>query len=197
MRAVSTFAAALALAFSGLAAGAAAAADASPTFASFKQLCLAPQAHAAQVLALADGAGWSPGPEGMAASEQFKSMTAFGVRTRTDGTAQNVLITGSGPVGDFSGLKVSADLCLLAAKGVDGAAIAAEVGAWVGVPSDPKRTKPGDVTYSFTEDARGRVAVIDPSDAEAKALVRSGTVHLVIIQFADDHAMVGYFTPRL
>jgi hypothetical protein len=181
----------------GLAAGAACAADASGTFAAFQQLCLAPHAHAAQILAQADAAGWTPGPDSMAAAPQFKAMTEFGVRTRAAGAVQDFLIAGSGPIGEFNGLKVSADLCLLAAKGVDGAAIAAEVGAWVGVPPDPKRTQPGDVTYSFTEDAHGRVAVINPTDEEAKALVKAGKVHLVIVQFADDHAMVGYFTPRL
>ncbi len=167
------------------------------TFATFQQFCVAPHGHAAQILAQADAAGWTPGPASMTAAPQFKSMTEVGVRTKTDAGAQALLVAGSGPIGEFSGLAVSADLCVLTVKGIDGPAVAADVGAWVGVPPDPKRTKPGDVTYSFTEDVHGRVAVIDPSDEEAKALVKAGKVHMVIVQFTEDHAMVGYFTPRL
>ena len=196
MRLSPIFAAACALALGATMAGVAAAADATPTFAAFKQLCLAPQAHTQRILAQADAAGWAPGPAAMASAPQFKAMAEFGVRVRTDGAAQTILIVGSGPVGEFGGQKISADLCLLSAKGVDGAAVAGEVGAWVGVPADPKHSTPGNATYSYAEDDRGRVAVINPSDEEAKALVKAGKVHLVFVQFADDQAMVGYFTPR-
>ena len=175
----------------------AAIADPSATFANFQRLCLTPHAHAAVVLAQADSEGWTPGPAAMATAPPFKDMTEFGVRARSDAAVQTILIAGSGPIGEFAGVKVSADICLLAAKGVDGAAIAAEVGAWVGVPPDSKRTRAGDITYSFTEDARGRLALISPTDDEAKALVRAGKAHLMTVQFTDDHAMVGYFTPRL
>ena len=169
----------------------------SATFLTFQGLCLAPDAHAPQILAKAEADGWMPGPVGFAQAQPFKDMTEFGVKARTDGGSQSFLIAGSGPIGEFNGLKVSADICVLAVKGLDGNALAAEIGGWVGVAPDAKRSHPGDVTYSFTEDARGRVAVVDPNDDEAKALVKSGKVHLVMVQYADDHVMVGYFTPRL
>lgn len=180
-----------------LAAAEACAAAPTATFAAFKNFCLAAHGHADQILAQADAAGWLPGPPALTAAAPFKSTTEIGARAKTEAGTQSFLVAGSGPVGAFSGLAVSADVCVLAAKGVDGAAVAADVGLWVGVPSDPKRTKPGDVTYSYAEDDRGRVAVVDPSDAEAKALVKAGKIHLVMVRFAEDSALVGYFTPRL
>jgi hypothetical protein len=188
---------ALAATIAWLIASAACAADPSPTFAAFQRLCLSPNAHVAQILARADAEGWTPGPASMADGTPFKAMPEFGVRTRADAPAQDFLIVGSGPIGDLGGAKVSADICVLGAKGVDGGAVAADVAAWVGVSPDPKRTQPGNVTYSFTEEAGARAALIDPTDEQAKALVKSGKAHLMTVQFADDHAIVSYFTPRL
>jgi hypothetical protein len=157
----------------------------------FQQLCAANNAVAATVIAQADAAGWKPGSTSLAVGQ----LTDVSVRMSPDET-NTMLIVGHGQI-PADKLVIEADVCFVGAKSDDTAAIVAAVGTWVGVPHDARQSHPGFDFYAYADNDSGRQVIIDPGDEEAKRLIRSGKVKIVIVQATANSIYIGYLKLKM
>jgi len=170
----------------------------SPTFATFRELCVANRANVTRVIARADANGWDSLPAGSFDTSSLKDFTRVEVRVRTDEGLQ-LLLAGEGvfPMSGVDSGEMQADLCIVGVQGGDGEQLRREAQAFTRVQPDAAESD-GDTTLWIYSDASGRrTSLSGASDADAVAAVRTGKVEAVMLETSDDLTMIGFIIPRL